>query len=294
MKLSVKPSRYEGQSGKTVNCPRCDTDVRESERLCPACSKDLGYPNVRVAKQAVEKIALGERYRNALSFAGSHSYTDVLVRFQSALRSSQAVLCRSISKVKELMSNDNELYASFYKLVGAGARRPEKSVIERERLLADQLLFPYYGPEIRFAALSLDGTGVTEYGSCSMVLKDATISDRATVFEENSLEFCHARKLGFGNPVPPGYRADWDDRERLGCAKLYARLGPSTDDRSFPKILSSGRDFVEVHIHGSLHRRSLERIVIGRRLSPPDKVLLSAIKGILKKDKLVIPVEEKS
>jgi hypothetical protein len=96
-------------------------------------------------------------------------------------------------------------------------------VIDRERLLADDLLFPGYKQEIRFGALSLDGLGVTDYGSCSIVLKNLAISDRATVFEENSLDFCRSRKLGVGSPVPPGYRSVWDERDLLGCAKLCAQ-----------------------------------------------------------------------
>lgn len=276
-----------------VTCPRCQTEVLDSERSCPACDKDLGYPNVRVAKEVAEKSALVNRYEAALSAAGRTFATDVLVRFQAALRLSSAVLCRNISKTKELVSSDNELYATFYLLVGAGARRPEKSVIERERLVADELLFPHYKKQIRFAALSLDGIGVTDYGACSLVLKHLAINERATVFEENSLEFCRTHSLGVGRPVPPGYRAVWDERDLLGCAKLYSRLEATTTDDAFPTVLNSGKDFVEVHIYGSLHRRSLERIIVSGPLNRVDKALLSAIRGIFKKDKLSAIVQEK-
>jgi len=253
----------------------------------------LECPNVRAAKQEIEKIAVSERYKNALRHAGSHSYSEVLLRFQEALRFSKAVICRSLSDVKKLVSSDNELYATFYYLVGAGARRPEKTATDRERLVADSLLFPYYGNDIRFAALSLDGTGVADYGPCSMVLRNLAINERATVFEENSLEFCHSRRLGVGTPVPPGYRAVWEERDLLGCAKLVARLSPLTPDSSFPEILKSGKDFIEVHVFGPLHRGSLERIVTKRPSKREDGVLLSAIRGIVKKENLSIIVEEK-
>jgi hypothetical protein len=277
-----------------MTCPKCRTEIRDHERICPACSKDLGFPNVRAAKETAEKTALVTRYEHALTEAGLKSSTDVLLRFQSALRFSAAVICRSISKTMQLISSDNELYASFYELVGAGARRPEKSVIERERLLADDLLFPHYKDEIRFAALSSDGMGVTEYGSCSLTLKTLAISDRATVFEENSLEFCRTRGLGVGTPVPPGHRAVWEERELLGCAKLFARMNPSTPDSSFAGILKSGKDFIEVHIYGTLHRGSLERIVLDRPSKGPDRALLSAMKEIVKRDRLSIIVEERT
>src|ERR1700690_534343 len=103
-----------------MTCPNCETDALESERICPACGKDLGFPNVRAAKEIAEKTALTKRYEGALADAGSRSSTDVFLRFQEALRFSAAVICRPISKVKELMSSDNELYATFYQLVGAG------------------------------------------------------------------------------------------------------------------------------------------------------------------------------
>ncbi len=154
-------------------------------------------------------------------------------------------------------------------------------------------MFPHYAKEIRFAALSLDGVGVTDYGSCSMVLRNLAISERATVFEENSLEFCRSRELGVGRSVPPGYRAVWEERDLLVCAKLVGRLSPSTTDDSFPGILKSGKDFVEVHIYGSLHRGSIERIVVKRSAKREDGVLLSAIREIVGRDKLSIIVEEK-
>src|SRR5436309_16027061 len=40
---------------------------------------------------------------------------------------------------------------SFYAQVGAHMRRPEESFVEQDRLIADNLLFPYYREEIRFA-----------------------------------------------------------------------------------------------------------------------------------------------
>ena len=52
-------------------------------------------------------------------------------------------------------------------------------------------VFPSYNHEIGFAALSLDGKGVLSYGRCSLVLKSIAIARRATVFWENTVEFCN-------------------------------------------------------------------------------------------------------
>ncbi|MDP2997230.1 MAG: hypothetical protein Q8N47_07065 [Bryobacterales bacterium] len=124
-----------------------------------------------------------------------------------------------------LLSSDNELYASFYDLVGMGARRPEDTIVERQRLLTDDILFPHYRDKIRFAALSLDGRGATRWGECSLMLREMPIEDRTTVFEENSVNFALKRTLGVAKPtVPPGHRAVWDRRDQLAASKLEHTL----------------------------------------------------------------------
>ena len=220
-----------------MQCPRCGAEVRDSERNCAVCNHDCGYPNVRAAQSREEQDALAQRHQAAEASATARGCIDVFTQFRQAVRSSRAVLCRWLSQVLQLVSNDNELYASFYQLVGMGARRPEDTVTERERLLADDLLFPHYRDQIRFAALSLDGLGAKGYGDCSLVLRDIAIRDRTTVFEENSLYFCRDRGLGVGRPVPPGYRAVWDERDQLAVAKLEPLLLPGIRSRDFPGVL---------------------------------------------------------
>jgi hypothetical protein len=217
---------------------------------------------------------------------------DLLLAFQAAVSSAQAVICRGLGKVKDLISNDNELYASFYQLIGSGARRPEKTTVERERLLADDLLFPFYKEEIRFAALSLDGLGAVEYGPCSIVLKDTAIRDRATVFEENSLVFCQEKKLGFGAPVPSGFRAAWKQRELIACAKLFSRIQPGTVEEDFPGILISGEDFIEVHIYGKLHRGSIERVVVRRPSTRRDRIILLEAQRVMNESGVRVEVRD--
>jgi len=263
-----------------VDCPRCGVLIRGNERNCPTCGRDVGYPNVRAAKEYEEKAALAKRYEKALENASRRGCGDVVVAFLSALKSSVAVICRSPSKVKELVSSPNELYATFYQLVGAGARRLEGSKMDLQRRIADSIMFPYYEKEIRFAILSLDGVGATAYGDCSVVLKDVAISERATVFEENSVLFCENHRLGVAQLLPPGYRATWEDRGILATAKLEPRLVPATTAGEFSAILVGGTDqgFVEVHVFGSLDRGSIARIVARRPRSEEDRILLEEIK----------------
>ena len=67
---------------------------------------------------------------------------------------------------------------------------PSSDSWNRLRAIADTILFGEQNKRrIRFAALSLDGVGLENYGDCSMTLKDSIIAHRATVFDENSVIF---------------------------------------------------------------------------------------------------------
>ena len=269
-----------------MQCPRCFGEVRDFERNCPVCNHDCGYPNVRAARRPEERQELAKRLQAAEASAKGRRCVDVFSQFRRAVSSSWAVICRSLSQVRQLVESDNALYASFYDLVGMGARRPEDSTTEHERLLTDNLLFPHYHDKIRFAVLSLDGLGAKSYGDCSLVLKDIAIRDRATVFEENSLYFCRERGLGLGKPVPLGYRALWNDRDQLAAVKLEALQLPGMQYRDFAGILlrvfvkPPHEEFIEVHIYGPLHRQSIERLVTRK---PKRKAQRAILKDIQRK-----------
>ena len=274
-------------AGARMDCPRCSTNVREHERHCPACYHDVGFPNVRVAQKPEERAALGRRYKSAEASAAVRGCSAVLAEFCTAVRSSQGVICRPLSIVLGLLSSDSSLYASFYSLTAAGARRPEDTEADRLRLQADDLLFPHYREQIRFAALSLNGRGVASFGEYSLVLKDVAIRERATVFEENSVEFFRKRDFTFGSAVPPGYRAPWDQRERLAVAKLGTALRDDTRSQEFPELLLRPspvpfqEDFVEVHIYGPLHCQSVERVLGPTPKRKADRILLKQLEDLL-------------
>jgi hypothetical protein len=219
----------------------------------------------------------------------------VLSEFRKAVCSSRAVVCRSVSKLKDLVSSDNELYASFYQLVASGARRPEPTRIDRQRLLADDLLFPYYRDQIRFAALSLDGRGVTSYGDCSLTLRDVAIQDRSTVFEENSLTFSSHTQSSIGDSIPPGYRATWEQRDVLAAAKLGSRLDPMMEEFAdlmiSPGSAGAGDDFIEVHIYGPLHRHSLSQVIARPPIRKADLTILREVRRLLEQAGILMIIE---
>jgi len=273
-----------------MTCPNCREEISDNERDCSICHHDCGYPNVRAAQKPEEQTARAGRLDLAEQSASARGCAPLMAEFRTAVRSSRAVLCRSLSQVQSLVSGDHELYASFYQLVAAGARRRQNTPEDRDRGVADELLFPGYREHIRFAALSLDGRGVPHYGECSLVLKDSVIRQRATVFEENSLYFCGRLGLGVRRPVPPGYRATWDERDGLAAAKLEPKLRVGMRAPDFAGILLALRppggepDFVEVHIYGPLHRKSIERLVIRQPRRAAHRAILKQLTKVLREE----------
>lgn len=249
-----------------MRCPDCGEEHPDHVRSCLVCGNDLGFPNVRAAASRAEAEALKAREELALKRATARGCAHVVEEFRDAIKTSKAAICRGISALQAFASSDNELYSTFYKLVRAEARSPEANEMDRIRGAIDAVLFPNYHEEIRFAALTLDGKGLTTFGDYTIVLSSRTIERRASVFEENSVYFFQRRVKAWERP-PPGYRAVWNDRHKLGVAKLADRIDANTTPGHFPKLLlrSGGPpeadDFIEVDIYGPIHRRGIERVV---------------------------------
>lgn len=269
-------------------CPTCGSPFHEACRLCPSCNTDLGFPNVRAASKPDEIEALRNRCRDADVSAKARNFEKVLDEFTESVKRSKAVINQQTNIASALLSNDNALYTTFYHSVEAQARMPESNEFDSARTAIDSTLFPNYHKDMRFAALSLDGSGLPTYGPLTIVLKEDIIKHRATVFEENSMEFCRRHRIVVGDPVPSGYRATWQNRHELARAKLHPQLTASTSAGDFPKILLKPADannpdsFIEVHIYGSFNRRGVESVVATGLKKREDKVLLKSMKTRLK------------
>jgi hypothetical protein len=159
---------------------------------------------------------------------------------------------------------------SFWDLLHAGVRVPDGSRWTWLRGLADWALFTSYRDKIRFASLSVDGACLPHYGEVSLELSENMIAHRATVFEENSAVFFDRHR-----DIEPdsfaGHRARWADRGKLALAKHAAELSATSTEADFASVLlrlspdpAHPEDdvFIEVHIYGSLTRRSLSRVTI--------------------------------
>lgn len=187
-----------------------------------------------------------------------------------------------------------ELYATYYQLQTLRVPRglPEASgepIWDKIRAVADETLFGKQKQEIRFAALSLDGSGLANYGDCTLVLREEMIAHRASAIEENSLIFMdrHDIKVWRAAELPKGYRSTWRERDRLCVAKLCSKLAANTTSRDFPGILlrqgatSLEDEFIEVHVFGPVTIRTVWKVVLHKKQGRRRRAKLKAMQQVM-------------
>jgi len=265
-------------------CRPCGNSFPSSAERCPHCGQPGLFANVFAAESDSQRLALEERYRVAREEATARGAEISLEHFETALKDSHAVIARPAREMLRLATSDNEIYGTFYNLIGAGLRLPEGGKWDVLRSVVDSALFPNYKEQIRFAALSLNNVGLSNYGEYSIMLRTDMIAHRASVFEENSILFMehHDIKIAEADKLPEGYRAKWDDRARLCVAKLSGRIDATTQTDEYSALLlrqgatSEEDEFVEVHIWGPLTVRTIEQVT----LTDPKSVPRATIKTI--------------
>jgi len=271
---------------KSRPCDDCGNNIPQSLSLCPHCGRPSLPPNVAAASDANEFEALEKRYVKAKADSKAVGTLGSVDNFETAVSSSVAVMARSLNELQRLAKSDNELYATYYDLIEAGVRVPDGEKWDVVRVVADSALFPGYKEQIKFAALSMDGIGLKNYGECSIVLRTDMIAHRATVFEENSVLFMkrHNVRISDADQLLPGYRATWNNRGMLCVAKLHSMIDPTADPARYSAILlRSGRtseedEFVEVHVWGPMTVRTMERVSIIGPNRRAKRAIMNALK----------------
>ena len=251
------------------SCGSCGNPVELWVDRCRHCQADVGFPNVRAASDPEEVAALHERY--------SHACVGKTEPVKAALRAleevvttrSRAVLNRKPEAFESMLRSEDDITYQFYRQIDAGLRLPQSDDFNKVRVIADDIAFPGYKEEIRFASLVLDDIGLTSYGSCTLALRTPLICTRATVLDQNSLFFANdASRSGdlFSLlSLPMGHRATWAERGKLAVVKLAPVI--ESDPAVDPATALVGRsgsteddDFVEVHIWGSITAKGLEAV----------------------------------
>jgi hypothetical protein len=232
-----------------------------------------------------------ERYQSAVQSLTERGCLPISQQLERALASSRPVISRSIGEVLRLATSEQELYATYYQLAMGQVRIPKGDRWDVLRRVADSALFPGYASEIHFAALSLDGQGLANWGECSMTLREHMVAHRVTVLEENSVTFLkrHYIRAAELDSLPRGYRASWNDRHHLVIAKLSSSINSSTTCDDFVGLLMSQGDntsedeFLEIHCFGPISIRTVERVVVLRRNETISDATLDALREHLRR-----------
>jgi hypothetical protein len=267
-------------------CPKCMSEVPDTQERCQTCGNDMGFPNVKEA--AREKDQLNARYLQAIQRAPRDGCEDSLARFEERMRATCAVVNVKLDFLHSFLTNDKALYTTYRLALKGQIRVPADRQNDRERRTVEERLFGSYGEQIRYAALSVDGSGPVSYGAYSMRLRELTIAARASLLEDNSYHFVKKHDIRVLGPVPDGYKAVWEERHKLAICKLADRLSPTTSDSDHAKILlfSEGNystdSFIEVHVYGSFDSKAIDSVKgCSATRSKAEKALLSGVKDIL-------------
>lgn len=273
------------------HCSDCCNDMPRAASICPHCARPALYPNVRAAEVPEEVTELERRYLAAFDEASSRGDVHALREFEDEAKHSKAVLARTANELQRLATSDNQIYATYYELLSAGIIAHVEDRWSLRRALADEVMFHGYKKEIRFAALTLDMRGLSNYGDCYIVLRTDMIAHRASVFEENSTMFMkrHRILMDEADNLPRGYRATWDDRGRLCVAKLFQEIDAHTPKGEYSKLLlrqgatTAEDEFVEVHVWGPMTARTFEQVSVTTRSRRAHRVVIGALRERLGK-----------
>ncbi|MCI0706965.1 MAG: hypothetical protein L0Y80_05700 [Ignavibacteriae bacterium] len=270
----------------TAECKECKNLFPSFADQCPHCGRPGLFPNVSAAEKKEEKEALHTRYEKSLEEAKKKGSLANLENFEKATEYAVAVMARPAHELLRLVSDDSEIYATYYQRIERGAYIPKGEKWDKLRQLTDSILFQNQREKIRFAVLSLEGRGLSNYGECFITMRDDMISYRSSVLEENSVMFIMHHSINPNNldKLLLGYRASWADRSELCVAKLGSRIDTSTQQKDFPYVIlndgtSSDQDeFIEVHIWGSVTIRTVKSISFSSKLDKTLEAIIEAIK----------------
>lgn len=272
-------------------CKTCSSEVSDSEEKCSTCGWYAGPPNVRWAARQEEVDALEERYLAALERASADGIEAEVASFDKEMRATCAVVNVDLKFLHQFITDNRVTYSNYDLSVRSQARKPAKAPADRHRRAIEAMLFGVYSDQIRYAALSLDETGLESYGAYAIKLREVSIAERASLLEDNSYDFIPKHEIDPGDDVPPGYLATWRERHRLAVAKLANRFSSGTSEAERSKILLSSKgdrhtdDYIEVHIYGGFDNKAIES-VRGKSsvMSAYDQATLSVVRDYLGKD----------
>ncbi len=250
-------------------CPNCGTAISESVQYCPTCMTDVDSPNVRICRIPDNIDALNKRFDAAKRRSVKDGYVKEFVALQDITKKdSGVVVSMPPSMARKMIEDPNQLYNNYEELVGSSSRIPAAGDNDRHRSAVGAILFGSYAKSIRYGLLSLTEYGLPTYGLVHCRLRAVAIEKRTSFLESNSYTFCEDQELVPGSKLPLGFRACWNNRDRLILCKLGDRLASGQKKHDWQALLveSDGQnrkndDFIEAHIYGPFDRHAIESMV---------------------------------
>ena len=219
---------------------------------------------------------LDRNYNAAVADGASRGANPKLEELEEILQGSIATINVSPKLLYSLAAGQN--YISYYKALSASLRKIAERQYHTQRSKVDAVVHPGYSEEILNAALSPDGRGLTNYGSITLHLLDASISDRSSVMRENSFDFFERNNLGARNAEEKaGWRSVWGSRQKLGVAHLASAMTSATATPDISNcVLTSGATrtddrYIEVHIYGELSWQTIGSVVLEKPVTDSEE-----------------------
>ena len=242
-------------------CSNCGSDITLDAITCNVCHDFIGFPNVRLAQAEASTLQL--KYESSLASAEARGIKTIVEDFEKAVNLAQVVMVRSFDHFLLAVGSDNALISTYHQQVAGGARLAENNDWDPFRNQVESTCHPFYHENIHYAALSLNGLGVSSYGEAHITFKQNVIQKRTTFFQENPFDLVDRLKMKMREPLPEGYRSTWEDKHKLAVCKSHSKLSTSTTEpEDFQRSLldETSKDFIEANIYGKIHRRSFQSV----------------------------------
>lgn len=262
-------------------CAHCGNEVPLDWLHCPHCGDGLKCPNVILAHQAKERDALERRYQAACADAVRRGCDAVVREFETATRTTQAVMGSTLQKLMPVVRRDRDIFATYHDLAEMRFLResaPSGPDWNVARPAAEDALLGSHKhiDQLHYAALALDGRSLPHYGEVTVLLRENLTARRVSLFQENSAVYVHRHGIHF----PEGARGTWDERHKLCVAKLAGQLTKTTRRDEFSTILLQkgptplDDQFVEVHLFGPMTFATFKKVTVrlaGAKPSSPKR-----------------------